>query len=283
MPTTLELCEKYFGTKDIYKLMNLTKDSLPKDVKKAYHRLSLQVHPDRVAESGKEEATEKFKILTKINGVLTDSSKKALYDEQGIIDDDGESDLNWVKLWREYFKPITTTDIENFHQNYIGSETEERDIRKAYLGGNGCINFMMDSVPFMTVEDEPRIMALVKGWIASGDLPEYKLFTEEPEAKRKRRHKKYAREAKEAEVAKKELEKKSKSNGSLEQQIMRRQADREASANCFFDRLLEKYGGADDSEEYVLPGKRSKKTTAKKASAKEPIKKVKSGRVTKKK
>lgn len=33
MPTTLELCEKYFGTRDIYKLMNLTKDSLEKDGK----------------------------------------------------------------------------------------------------------------------------------------------------------------------------------------------------------------------------------------------------------
>lgn len=82
--------------------------------------MSLQVHPDRVAESEKEEATEKFKILTKINAVLTDPSKKALYDEQGIIDDDGESDTNWLILWREFFKPITTNVIENFHQNYIG-------------------------------------------------------------------------------------------------------------------------------------------------------------------
>lgn len=47
--------------------------------------------------------------------------------------------------------------------HFLGSETEERDIRKAYLGGKGCINFMMNSVPFMTVEDEPRIIELVKG------------------------------------------------------------------------------------------------------------------------
>lgn len=40
---------------------------------------------------------------------------------------------------------------------------EERDIRKAYEGGKGCINFMMESVPFMDVEDEPRIMEVVKG------------------------------------------------------------------------------------------------------------------------
>lgn len=80
----------------------------------------MQIHPDRVAESEKEEATEKFKVLTKINAVLTDPSKKSLYDEQGIIDDDGEGDLNWLNLWREFFKPITKTDIENFHQTYIG-------------------------------------------------------------------------------------------------------------------------------------------------------------------
>lgn len=33
MPTTLDLCEKYFGTRDIYKLLNLTKDALEKDGK----------------------------------------------------------------------------------------------------------------------------------------------------------------------------------------------------------------------------------------------------------
>lgn len=158
--------------------------------------MSLQVHPDRVGDAEKEEATEKFKVLTKINAVLTDSSKKELYDSQGIIDEeDGDSDCNWVQLWRDYFKPITKDDIEKFHQEYIGlfgrflltsfgelfslsgkvifrkihvlpgSAIEERDIRKAYEGGKGCINFMMNSVPFMTVEDEPRIIEIVKGTV----------------------------------------------------------------------------------------------------------------------
>lgn len=39
---------------------------------------------------------------------------------------------------------------------------EERDIRKAYEGGKGCMNYMMNCVPFMTVEDEPRIIEVVK-------------------------------------------------------------------------------------------------------------------------
>lgn len=163
-------------------------------VKKAYYRLSLQVHPDRVAEADKLNATQKFQVLTKLNGVLSDAEKKALYDEQGVIDDeDSNTETDWERLWKQYFKPISDADIENFKKEFIGefnyifvlhqlschlisvykcvlllhwslgSETEERDIRKAYLNGKGCINYMFESVPFMTVEDEPRIMEVVKG------------------------------------------------------------------------------------------------------------------------
>lgn len=124
-------------------------------------------------------------------------------------------------------------------------------------------------------------------------MPEYKQFTEEPKAKRNRRHKKYAREAVEAEAIKRDMEKKSKQqNGnSLEQQIMKRQSERESAANSFFDRLMEKYGGIDDSEEYELPAKKMKKVISKKTSAansktnkvptKETLNKVKNGRVKK--
>lgn len=33
MPNTLELCEKYFGTRDLYKILNLTNDAVEKDCK----------------------------------------------------------------------------------------------------------------------------------------------------------------------------------------------------------------------------------------------------------
>lgn len=33
MPSTLELCEKYYGTRDIYKLLGITKNTLEKDSK----------------------------------------------------------------------------------------------------------------------------------------------------------------------------------------------------------------------------------------------------------
>lgn len=80
------------------------------------------MHPDRVPEEEKDIATEKFKVLSTINSILTDKDKKALYDEQGIIDDnDDEGKLStWLDLWRTFFKPITTEDIDNFQREYVG-------------------------------------------------------------------------------------------------------------------------------------------------------------------
>lgn len=142
MPTILQLCRKYYGTTDLYDLLGITKESKDNEskllfnviekgnlqncrfaVRKAYYRLSLQVHPDRVPESKKKESTEKFKILGKIYSILSDSNKKALYDEQGVIDEDSDTDLsnfNWLERWRMFFKPITTQDINNYKKEYIG-------------------------------------------------------------------------------------------------------------------------------------------------------------------
>ena len=52
-------------------------------VKKGYYKLSLKVHPDRVSDENREGATSKFQTLGKIYAVLSDKSKRNLYDETG--------------------------------------------------------------------------------------------------------------------------------------------------------------------------------------------------------
>lgn len=53
-------------------------------MRKAYHRLSLLVHPDRVGEEDKLKATEKFKVLGKIHTILSDAGKRAVYNTTGM-------------------------------------------------------------------------------------------------------------------------------------------------------------------------------------------------------
>lgn len=126
-------------------------------------------------------------------------------------------------------------------------------------------------------------------WIAAKEVPEYKIFTEEPKAKRTRRHNKYRKEALEARQIKEEMDAKNAS-ASLEQQIMARQKSRGTS---LLDSLMAKYGNddmEDDSELFdfdaELKKHESKKSGSKKASkkkenVKEPVRKVKNGRVIK--
>lgn len=92
-------------------------------MKKAYHKLSLKVHPDRVDESEKLEATEKFKVLGSIHTILSDKNKRALYDETKSVDDDDYNitvDRDWTIYWRMLFKKITDEDIRAYEKEYVG-------------------------------------------------------------------------------------------------------------------------------------------------------------------
>ena len=63
MSTFLDEVERCFGSQDLYAALGVGKEAKDSELKRAYHRLSLQVHPDRVAPGEVEEATKKFQVL----------------------------------------------------------------------------------------------------------------------------------------------------------------------------------------------------------------------------
>lgn len=81
----LELCKNVFETDNLYHILNITKHASNAEIRKAYLSLSRQIHPDRVSISEKALATEKFKLLQKIFGILTNDYTKTSYDKKGIV------------------------------------------------------------------------------------------------------------------------------------------------------------------------------------------------------
>lgn len=241
MSGLIELCEKYFQTKNLYEVLDISKQATEKEVKKAYHKLSLKVHPDRVHEDDKLEATEKFKVLGGVHSILSDDKKRAVYDETGTIDDEGEPIVqkDWSVYWRILFKVITDEDIINYEKNYIGSEEELQDLKKAYLAGKGDMDYIVDHVQFARSEQEPRLRDLINKMIENEEVPPYKIFTHEPEKKRKRRHAKENREA--AEAAKQEHASKRGGSNDLVQLLQQRQQARAGALDSFLDGLAAKY------------------------------------------
>jgi molecular chaperone DnaJ len=69
--------------KDYYEVLGVTKESSDEDIKKAYRKLAMKYHPDRVQESEKEEAEKNFKEAKEAYEALSDYEKRAQYDAHG--------------------------------------------------------------------------------------------------------------------------------------------------------------------------------------------------------
>jgi len=64
--------------KDYYKILEVDKNASPREIRKSYHRLALQWHPDK--NKGDETAEDKFKDIIEAYEVLSDEEKKGKYD-----------------------------------------------------------------------------------------------------------------------------------------------------------------------------------------------------------
>jgi molecular chaperone DnaJ len=67
--------------RDYYKVLEVARDASEADIKKAYRRLAMKLHPDRNPDD--KSAEEQFKEAKEAYEVLSDAPKRALYDQHG--------------------------------------------------------------------------------------------------------------------------------------------------------------------------------------------------------
>lgn len=72
--------------RDYYVVLGVSKGASDEEVKKAYRKLAMKFHPDRVStlpDAEKKQAEDKFKELQEAYTVLSDPQKKQMYDQFG--------------------------------------------------------------------------------------------------------------------------------------------------------------------------------------------------------
>lgn len=76
----LEAVKKIKKCKDYYEVLGVSKDATDSEIKKAYKKLALQLHPDKNKAPG---AVEAFKAVGNAAAILTDAEKRKSYDLYG--------------------------------------------------------------------------------------------------------------------------------------------------------------------------------------------------------
>lgn len=74
---------------DLYQILGVEASATSNEIKKAYRKLALKYHPDKVTEEERLEAEIKFKDISHAYEVLIDEDKRNNYDLYGTADDNG--------------------------------------------------------------------------------------------------------------------------------------------------------------------------------------------------
>ena len=116
--------------RDLYEVLGVSKDASDADIKRAYRKLSKQYHPDINNEAGAEE---KFKEIAEAYEILSDSQKRAAYDQYGHASYDPNSGFSGGGFGG--FEGFGGFGGQGFSGSYTGGF---EDIFDSFFGGGGA-------------------------------------------------------------------------------------------------------------------------------------------------
>lgn len=136
-------------------------------VKKSYYALAKLYHPDRNTLEQKKVAMEKFNIIHNAYSILSDATKKKQYDSGSNV---FFTKATVAAMWENYLKPVYTSEMDDARKKYQGSLAEKKDIIHEFVAGNGSMTHLLNTIPFMRIEDESRMIEFIRDLIEEGKL-----------------------------------------------------------------------------------------------------------------
>ncbi|CDR88769.1 related to DnaJ protein [Sporisorium scitamineum] len=205
------------GNVDLYGTLGVAKEATQEEIKKAYKKLALKFHPDKVlsnaASAGGQDAIQQFQKIGFAYAVLSDEVRRREFDNTGstkeLMVGEGDADFDW----NEYFKELWTGEVsrqtlDDFKKKYQNSAEEKEDILDAYNETEGDLAGVFERVPCGEfLADEDRFIGIIDEAIKQGEIKATSTWkrTKKDEAGRKALREKAKGEAAEAEKLAKEL------------------------------------------------------------------------------
>lgn len=130
-------------------------------------------HPDRITDiAEKSIAQEKFSIIHQAYSILSNSQERKRYDDGCNVP---FSMATKTSEWEQFLKPSTNNDMNNARFSYQNSFDEQCDVEREFCAGKGSMTHILNNIPFMRTEDQPRIVEIIKKSIDEGRIPDIKI------------------------------------------------------------------------------------------------------------
>eukprot|EP00252_Welwitschia_mirabilis_P004404 TRINITY_DN14762_c0_g1_i1.p1 TRINITY_DN14762_c0_g1~~TRINITY_DN14762_c0_g1_i1.p1 ORF type:complete len:338 (-),score=92.26 TRINITY_DN14762_c0_g1_i1:248-1261(-) len=224
------------ANESLYEVLGVEQSATHQEIRKAYHRLALQLHPDKNRED--KDANEKFQKLQKVFSILGDPERRKLYDETGCVDDEelaGDAVKNLCEFLRALYKKVTEDDILEFEAKYRGSEEERKDLLEIYTKLKGKMDRVFEQVLCCDAKlDAHRFKDIIDDAISAGEAKEWKAYvTWRSKIEKTRRP---------GDPLKSRSKKRKGTEMDISAIIAQRQTDRKKNINSLFSSLTAKYG-----------------------------------------
>ena len=159
----VELIRQIRRNKDYYGILGVEKSCSVEEIRKAYRKLSLKVHPDKNKAPGSEEA---FKKVCKAFKCLSEEESRRQYDQTGMVDEFDYNQLHNVRRRRrrtghDLFDDDFDPDVifrsffgqtEMFRANYVyRSRDMDGQQRENFQGGGPNIMVLLQILPFLLI------------------------------------------------------------------------------------------------------------------------------------
>ncbi len=133
--------------KDYYRLLGISPQASPEDIKKAYRRLAFANHPDRNPDN-RSQAENRFKEITEAYGILIDPQKRTRYDhirKQGSAFEQSQAKTQRGAFSREqvlrdlFQNPYARQIFKDLEQEFRrqGFRFDSNFVKKTLFGGKG--------------------------------------------------------------------------------------------------------------------------------------------------
>lgn len=221
---------------DPYKTLQVEVSASPLQIKKAYKKLSLQYHPDKIQQLKSEVDKDQFPKIQLAYSILSDVQKRHHYDTTGSLGGESPADFDWKEYFATTTEKITLDMIDEDRAKYVGSLEEKEDILHNFAFYDGDFLRLFEVIPHLEFDEalESRVFDIVESALEDGNIQVDKSVVRSwDKYKRSRKTKvkqmlsKMAREAKQAEKLAKSLkQKKVSSESDLKALIQKRLAGR---------------------------------------------------------